>query len=306
MQTNNEKQPTLIKHPIILDTDIGNDIDDTWALGYALKCPELDIKLITTATGDTEYRARIVAKFLESVGRTDIPIGMGKPDKWKGLRPQKKWIKHYNIQQYPGAIEENGVNAIIKTVSAFEHSNKRPKIVAIGPLNNIADLLSKKPDIIHESEFIGMHGSIRYGYGAQKGNMPEYNIVHNIEASKQVFSSKWKKTITPLDTCGDIILEGKNYEKLLESDDRIVQNILENYRIWAKRKNKRSSVLFDTVAIYLAYSDKLLRMEQLKLKVNDSGCTIIDPEDGQIVNVATSWKDKNQFKKMLVDRLTSQ
>jgi inosine-uridine nucleoside N-ribohydrolase len=32
--------------PVILNTDIGDDIDDTWALGLLLKCPELDVKLV--------------------------------------------------------------------------------------------------------------------------------------------------------------------------------------------------------------------------------------------------------------------
>ena len=49
--------------PVILDTDIGNDIDDTWALGQLLNSPELDLKLVLTSTGDTEYRARVAATF---------------------------------------------------------------------------------------------------------------------------------------------------------------------------------------------------------------------------------------------------
>ena len=49
------------KIPIILDTDIGGDIDDTWALALLLKSPEFDVKLIVSDTGDTVYRARIIA-----------------------------------------------------------------------------------------------------------------------------------------------------------------------------------------------------------------------------------------------------
>ncbi len=41
--------------PVILDTDIGLDVDDVWALAFMLKCPEIDVKLITTNTGDTTY-----------------------------------------------------------------------------------------------------------------------------------------------------------------------------------------------------------------------------------------------------------
>ena len=45
--------------PVIVDTDIGHDVDDVWALAFLLRCPELDVKLITTTTGDTLYLSLI-------------------------------------------------------------------------------------------------------------------------------------------------------------------------------------------------------------------------------------------------------
>jgi inosine-uridine nucleoside N-ribohydrolase len=51
--------------PVILDTDIGGDIDDTWALAMLLRCPELDVRPVVSATGNTEYRAAIIARLLE-------------------------------------------------------------------------------------------------------------------------------------------------------------------------------------------------------------------------------------------------
>ena len=51
--------------PVVLDTDIGDDVDDTWALAYLLRCPELELKLVLTASGDTRYRARLAANALD-------------------------------------------------------------------------------------------------------------------------------------------------------------------------------------------------------------------------------------------------
>jgi hypothetical protein len=71
--------------PVILDTDIGDDIDDTWALAMVLKCPELDLKLVVGDQRKSLYRAKLIAKFLERAGRTDIPVGVGLgPEKGKG------------------------------------------------------------------------------------------------------------------------------------------------------------------------------------------------------------------------------
>ena len=59
--------------PVVFDTDIGTDIDDTWALAQLLRSPDLDLKLVLTDTGDTHYRAAVAAKFLEAAGRSDVP-----------------------------------------------------------------------------------------------------------------------------------------------------------------------------------------------------------------------------------------
>src|SRR4051812_8102964 len=97
--------------PVILDTDIGTDIDDTWALAQLLRCPELDPKLILTGAGDIPFRTAITARFLEVSGRTDVPIGRGIaawPTGEDG-RNQGPWIKGYDVAAYPGQIAEDGV-----------------------------------------------------------------------------------------------------------------------------------------------------------------------------------------------------
>lgn len=72
-----EAQAKPRRIPVILDSDIGDDIDDTWALGLLLRCPELDVRLALTDFGKPEYRAKVLAKFLQTVGRTGIPVGLG-------------------------------------------------------------------------------------------------------------------------------------------------------------------------------------------------------------------------------------
>ena len=56
------------KIPVVFVTDIGTDIDDTWALAMLLRCPELDLKLVLTDSNDTQHRALVAAKFLEARG----------------------------------------------------------------------------------------------------------------------------------------------------------------------------------------------------------------------------------------------
>ena len=129
-------------------------------------------------------------------------------------------------------------------------------------------------------------------------------------AARKVLSAPWRQiTITPLDTCGLVNLSGQRFQTLKLSDDPCVQALLENYRIWAGKDNleqlQASSVLFDTVAVYLANPGvkPLLELETLSIAVTDDGNTRIDPA-GTKMSVATAWKDLDGFRDLLVKTLT--
>jgi hypothetical protein len=86
--------------------------------------------------------------------------------------------------------------------------------------------------------------------------------------------------------------------------------LIENYRIWAKNVNWmtvdyeaiKSSVLFDTVAVYLAYSADLLEMETMRLRITDDGLTVADP-GGDEVQAALRWSSLDSFCDHLLERL---
>src|SRR5438128_1016949 len=63
--------------PILLDTDIGTDIDDIYALILAARSPELDLRAVTTVNNDTELRAKIAKKVLQLLGRDHVPVAVG-------------------------------------------------------------------------------------------------------------------------------------------------------------------------------------------------------------------------------------
>lgn len=293
--------------PVIYDSDIGDDIDDTWALGLLLNCPELDLKLVVGDQGKAEYRAKLFAKMLQTAGRTDVPVGIGLDANTKGTGGQAEWVKDYDLKSYPGTIYPDGVQAIIDITMK---SRKPITLIAVGPMPNIAEALNREPRIAEKLRFVGMHGSVRLGYNGNKKISPEYNVVRDIKACRSVFTAPWDITITPLDTCGLVNLSGERYRKVRDCQDPIPAAIIENYRYWCNKKQKnsdmadrRSSTLFDTVAVYLAFSQEFCKMERLGIRVNDKGLTVIDPQAKQM-NVATEWKDIDGFRDFLVKRLT--
>jgi len=293
--------------PVILDTDIGSDIDDTWALAMMLKSPELDVKLVVCDTGDATYRAKLIAKMLEVAGRTDIPVGVGlhfgQPA--KQMR-QAKWVEDYDLSKYPGTVHQDGVGAIIDTIMK---SPQPVTLICIGPVPNIGKALEREPRIAQKARFVGMHGSIRVGYGGSKEISRECNVVNHVKDCQKVFTAPWDVTITPLDTCGLVVLRGEKYQAVSQCRDPLIQALMENYRYWSlacsgKEPAGASSVLFDTVAVYLAFADDLLVMEKLPIRVTDDGYTVIEP-GAKVINCAMAWKDYGAFEDFLVQRLIS-
>lgn len=288
--------------PVILDTDIGTDIDDTWALAMMLRSPEIDTKLIVSDTGDTVFRAKLVAKFLECAGRADIPVGVGIPLTPNGLvENQRKWVEDYDLANYPGPLHMDGVQSIIDTIM---DSLQPVTLVCIGPVPNVAAALEREPEIAQHAHFVGMHGSIYKKYDGVPGTVAEYNVIQDVAACQKVFNAPWLScTITPLDTCGTVRLDGERYAKLASSHDPIVNAVLENYHIWGSNYDvTASSILFDTVAIHLAYSHAYLKMEKMGIRVTNDGFTVPDA-DTQHMNVAIDWIDLDAFHNDLTKRL---
>lgn len=288
--------------PVILDTDIGTDIDDTWALAMLLRSPELDLRLVTTCTGDTTYRAKLVARLLEIAGRTDVPIGVGVPTEMGAdHRRQAEWAEGYDLAAYPGEVREDGVEALIDSVMC---AGEPPTILAIGPLTNLGEALRRRPEVGERARFVGMQGAVYRGYDGSPEVTPEYNIRADVPAAQAVFAAPWHMTITPLDTCGRVVLEGEDYRRVAESQDPLAQAVIENYTIWGGGERRdRSSVLYDTVAVYLCYSRELLRMREVALCVTDQGVT--EPcAVGKAVCCAVEWRDLAAFERIVAERVS--
>jgi inosine-uridine nucleoside N-ribohydrolase len=273
-----------------------------------LGCPELDPRLIVTVEGDTRYRAHLTAKFLQIAGRTEIPIGIGIGYVNAENKFQEPWLVGYDIAAYPGTIHRDGVSAMVDLIMA---SPEPVTIVSIGIARNVARALEIEPRIAARCRFVGMHGSMYLGYGGQPGAAPEANVVGDVPALRKVFAAPWQEIlITPLDTCGLVVLTGAGYQKILRSTKPALKALIENYRIWAKLvtwmmvdfEDAQSSTLFDTVAIYLAYSRDLVEMEKIRLRVTDDGLTVPDPA-GDEVQVALRWRDMEAFYDHLLERL---
>ncbi|NLF40034.1 nucleoside hydrolase [bacterium] len=295
------------KTPVILDTDIGSDIDDTWAIAFMLRRPEIEVKLITTATDNTAWRAELAAEILEVAGRADIPVGIGfNPANAAGRGWQRTFRPGYTLADYPGTVHKDGVDALISTVM---NAPEPVTIVCIGPLTNIGEALRREPRIASRARFVGMHGSLRAAEDGRRMVVAEYNVVRDPAAAKTVFTAPWDITITPLDTCGVVRLSGAAFDGLSESRDPLVRLCMHGHWTYmnsnegvARSSVGRTSILFDTVAVYLAFAREFTAIERLGVTVTDDGYTLIDAA-GKQMDCATQWSDLEGYKRFLCKSL---
>ena len=280
---------------VVLDTDIGTDIDDTWALALAARSPELDISLITTVSGDPMYRARVARGLLGP--RIPIAAGLGGGRDVHPGMPQRTLAA-----QADGPIDDDGVAALVAACA------EPTTIIALGPLTNLAAALERDPSIASRTRVVAMLGSVRVGYHGHVEPVPEYNVKVDVDAVRAVFAAPWSVTITPVDTCGTVLLRGDAYQRVRAAPDPMVQRLLASYREWLGDSielfDRRSTTLFDCVAIHLAHDESLVEIEDLPLAIDDDGMTRIS-DGSPVVRVATRWRDEAAFVEHLVQRLTA-
>ena len=288
---------------VILDTDIGDDIDDTWALAMLLGMPELDVKLIVTDYGNTPERTRLVAKILQRVGRTDIPIGTGIKTGDEPL-PQKRWLSDYDLSTYPGKIHEDGVAALIDAIHAQPGNIT---VITIGPVPNIKEALRRDPKIATKARIVCTGGRIYKGF--ENGGKPaaDWNVRADAASWQAMVAAPWMITTSPLDASAELALLGKHYAAVAHSKHHpLARVVIENYELWAYRDRypkDASSTLFDLAAIYLAHSEDFARVETRKHIVDDEGHTRIS-DDGKEVRCQLGWKDRKAFDAYVVSTLT--
>ena len=93
------------------------------------------------------------------------------------------------------------------------------------------------------------------------------------------------------------MLRGESYAKVAASDHPLARIVIENYDLWEHRHHHprdTSSILYDTAAVYLAYSEDYALVQSRKLIVDENGNTLITP-DGKEVRCQLGWKDRKAF-----------
>jgi purine nucleosidase len=265
---------TLIVHavepiPVLLDTDIGTDIDDAYALAQVIRSPELELLGVTTVSGDTVARARLAAKMLAVAGRSDVPVHAGISGSVQYLR-QCEWAAGFTS---PALHESGGVEFLRQQINA------RPgeiTLIAVGELTNVAALLESEPGLGKKLKAIAlMGGSVRRGYAPGSKPEPEWNIKSNAKAAQVVFASGVPLLVAPLDSTSDLKLTPEWKVRIFSRGSPTNDALAALDFVWRHTNTWKGEhpTLFDNLAVALVASPDLVPLTPLHLAVEADGLT---------------------------------
>ena len=177
------------QYQILIDTDIGGDVDDALALGMALNTPEIEIVGITNVYLANAWRAGVTKELLRVYGREEIPVCAG---------AEKPLIGWWDENRIPNSSPDYGEYRGEKLPHAADFIIRKAEeiddliLLAIGPLTNVGIALAKAPHIAKRLRIFMMGGQLNKAH-------PEWNIVCDPEAARIVFESGADVTMVGLD-----------------------------------------------------------------------------------------------------------
>jgi len=174
-----------MKTPVLLDTDIGNDIDDAVALAYLLRKPECELVGITTVTGQASKRAALCEVVCRAAGREDIPIHCGRELPILHGPGQPNPGQYETIVNLPHRMDWEANTAVDFLRQTIRSRPGEITLLSIGPFANIALLFALDPEIpFLLKDFVSMAG-----YFDPNAPFAEWNCRCDPTATSMVYAS---------------------------------------------------------------------------------------------------------------------
>jgi purine nucleosidase/pyrimidine-specific ribonucleoside hydrolase len=285
--------------PVIIDTDIGDDVDDALAIAFALLRPELDVRGITTVYGPTQRRLAIlsalVATLAQATGRKTALLPLLAAGEAVPLTPLPQERVDKLVQsvpnQYPFAGEgsppgpthpRNALDVFEKVIS----ENPRDVVlVTIGAMTNAAQFIQRRPDLARELRGISIMG------GSYLPGFAEYNIQCDPVAAKAVFQSNIPRAQFTWEVSGKVLMREPEMAALRAAKGPIPRALCRLIDLWWPHKGRKPGpVIYDMSPILWLFRPDIFDTEPRGVDVitnpgPDFAHTV--PTSGPVVSVAT-------------------
>ena len=291
---------------VILDTDIGDDIDDSFALLLLLESHKFNCLGVTTVFRNSLKRAKMAKQLIRSLGY-DIKVYRGIDDPLKQnidhliskeIKEKEKYDEDgkYIFPQYDKSMEnekvedENAVDFIIRMIHTYPHE---VTLIPIGPLTNIASAIKKDPTIVPLIKEIRLMGA------GLNLNFVEWNIFCDPDAAKIVFSSNINKIVAvTINVTSLTSLREEEVNSLKNNNSKAIKLVYEAMMKWFKHYEFSSPVMHDPLTVASLIDESIINTQlcHLDVDLNKDGYTFINDNCPNNVYVSTSLNKEKFFK----------
>ncbi|MGW5364491.1 nucleoside hydrolase [Actinopolymorpha pittospori] len=277
--------------PLIVDTDLGGDPDDAVALVVASGLPEL--ALVVTCDEYDGRRAKFARHLLDLLGRPDVPVVAG-----RDLGNSRYWCVDDLV---PADVPDQSTDVAAAVERVCAGTPGRVRWLGIGPMSNLADLITGRQHLASRFTVTLMGGGLAYRHP----DRAEHNVRLDIPAARVVLEASMRPRVMPSDVtftpANEITADSELYRRLAVPEAPAWAKVLVQHLDNWFASFHPGTMQHDALALALAMGQPFVDIDLVKVALDAIGRMVEDP-DGSEVFLARA-ADYSVFHNWL-DRLT--
>jgi inosine-uridine nucleoside N-ribohydrolase len=253
---------------VMVDTAIGDDIDDALALALVLRSPELNLQAVSTVFGDTWERARLASYLLQTFGQPDIPVAAGCSLPLQVRHPPSGVQQAALLAGHARDLQLSplsGPELLIRM--ALAHPG-RITLLCFGPLTNVAVALGLEPRLAKVLQGIFLMG------GASQLFPPDWNVRSDARAARIVLEAGVPVPMIGWKVTWPCCLRKEDEQRLHHAPDEGCHLLSRLIAIWQQqlpRLRSRRPCLHDPLVVAALCAPQLFRFEHIRAHVLTHG-----------------------------------
>lgn len=221
---------------VLLDTDIGSDIDDAVCLAYLLAQPVCELLGITTVSGEPVERAKIASALCKVAGR-NVPIYPGAEAPLSGQQRQPKAQQAAKLSTWEHDTEFPADQAISFMRQTIRAHPGEVVLLAIGPMTNVAQLFREDPEIPALLKSLVLMCGRFTDTLPTRGRAVEWNALCDAEATDVVYRAQPQvHRSIGLDVTLQVVLQADDVRERFSTP--LLRPVLDFAEVWFEQQAK--------------------------------------------------------------------
>lgn len=249
---------------LLLDTDIGDDIDDAWALAASISHPRIELVGVTTVHGDTEPRAALTRLLLEKAD-VEVEVVAGARDALdRPILLQR--LCYADVLGPEEARLKRGRTDAIPFMAEMAREHEGLVLCAIGPLTNVARFALEFPEEFSKLSRL----ALMCGHLLPGKEEPEHNAGADPRATRIVLAADVPKYLIGLDVTLRCRLTEEDIEGLRAKGTPLSETLFRMTRLWEERTCGKP-IMHDPLALLFTAEEGIVRFEPMRIEADEMG-----------------------------------